>query len=45
MRLATRKTDFWELRSAEAGHAANPDSFLIPPLEIRQTFNVDRRLA
>ena len=36
MRLATRKTDFWELRSAEAGHAANPDSFLIPPLEIRQ---------
>ena len=36
MRLATRKTDFWELRSGEAGHAANPDSFLIPPLEIRR---------
>ena len=30
MRFASREIDFWELRSAEASHKANPDTFEIP---------------
>lgn len=36
MRLASREIDFWELRSGEVAHAANPESFWIPSLEHRQ---------
>ena len=35
MRLANFDTDHWQLRSAEAAHAANPDSFWIPDAAIR----------
>jgi hypothetical protein len=36
MRLATRACDYWELRSAEESHRRNPESFWIPPLDVRQ---------
>ena len=36
MRLADLETDSWELRSGEAAHAANPDTFEIPPLRRRR---------
>ena len=35
MRLPTLATHFWELRSGEKSHAANPDKFWIPPLDAR----------
>jgi hypothetical protein len=37
MRLANRKQDFWELRSAEESNRQNPDTFLIPSLEERES--------
>ncbi len=37
MRLPTFERDFWELRSGEAAHRENPDTFWIPPLEQRQS--------
>ena len=40
MRFPTIKTDFWELRSAEASHLKNPESFWIPLLDERQ--NIQR---
>jgi hypothetical protein len=36
MRLPSIKTDYWELRSAEASHAKYGDDFWLPPLEERQ---------
>ncbi len=36
MRLASFKLDFWQLRSAEASHRENPESFQIPPRKQRQ---------
>jgi hypothetical protein len=36
MRLATIRTDGWELESAEARHAANPETFWIPPRAQRE---------
>ena len=36
MRQPSIKTDYWELRSAEASHAKYGDKFWIPPLEERQ---------
>ena len=36
MRLPTRGRDFWELRSGEASHRANPATFWLPPLEERR---------
>lgn len=35
MRLASLETDYWQLRSGEESHAANPDTFWIPPIEQR----------
>jgi hypothetical protein len=37
MRLPTLATDYWELRSGEASHAAHPEKFWIPTLEARTT--------
>ena len=37
MRQPAIKTDYWELRSAEASHAKYGDKFWIPSLEARQT--------
>jgi hypothetical protein len=36
VRLATIETDGWQLESAEARHAASPDTFLIPPRAQRE---------
>jgi hypothetical protein len=36
MRLAEMARDYWQLRSGEASHLANPDVFWIPPLAERQ---------
>lgn len=36
MRLASSGSDYWELRSGEKSHAANPDSFWISTLTERQ---------
>lgn len=35
MRLPDLKTDSWALRSGEAAHRANPETFWIPPSEQR----------
>lgn len=35
MRLASIARDFWQLRSGEVSHRANPKTFWIPPLEER----------
>lgn len=43
MKMATIKTDFWELRSGELAHLKNPESFRIPSLAERQ--NVHRGQA
>jgi hypothetical protein len=37
MRLANRQSDFWELRSAEEAHAANPSRFWIPDSDKRRS--------
>ncbi len=42
MRLATMQRDEWELRSAEASHRENPDTFWIPPAEQRRSLAVGR---
>jgi hypothetical protein len=39
MRLATLKTDFWQLRSGEASHKDHPDSFWIPPRDQRENLH------
>jgi hypothetical protein len=36
MRQASIKTDYWELRSAEASHAKYGEQFWVPPLNQRQ---------
>jgi hypothetical protein len=36
MRLASFENDYWQLRSGEKSHEANPDSFWIPVLTERQ---------
>jgi hypothetical protein len=43
MRRPTIKTDYWELRSAEASHAKYGDRFWIPALAARQ--NIQRGQA
>ena len=40
MRLASYKLDFWQLRSGETAHEANPDKFWIPEEEQRKNLNV-----
>ena len=37
MRLPTLSDDYWELRSAEASHAENPEAFPVPALEARNS--------
>ena len=37
MRLASIERDYWQLRSGEASHRANPDSFWIPALAERES--------
>ena len=39
MRLPSLERDYWALESAEARHAANPDSFWIPDLAERETLS------
>ena len=40
MKLATIENDFWELRSAEESHKANPEKFYLPPEELRKNLKV-----
>jgi len=40
MILANFKDDFWELRSAEESHQANPEEFYLPPEDARKNLKV-----
>src|SRR3712207_3973726 len=40
MHLPSIEIDYWELRSGEEAHHAEPDTFWIPPLEARQNLQV-----
>jgi hypothetical protein len=40
MRLASRKHDYWELRSGEKAHSEHLDTFWIPTLEERQNLQI-----
>jgi hypothetical protein len=37
MRHANLERDFWQLRSGEESHGQHPETFMLPPLEERQS--------
>ncbi len=40
MNLATFENDYWELRSGEAAHRENPDTFWIPDIQERKALKI-----